>query len=170
VCPLGRRNHAFRKLTSRLDPSNKKLNFCFSREPKVAEEKDDGEDVPARTKVAVLMIALGQETTAEVMKYLTDFEIEQIAQSIAELDVVTTEQEDDVLEEFEQLLIAGKYVSQGGMDFARGALEKALGPRKAQGLLDRVTSTTSSGFYMLGMWIPTRSFRLYPKSTLRQSP
>ena len=35
------------------------------------------------------------------------------------------------------------------MDFARGALEKALGPRKAQGLLDRVTSTTTSGFYML---------------------
>ncbi len=95
------------------------------------------------------MIALGQETTAEVMKYLTDFEIEQIAQSIAELDVVTTEQEDEVLEEFEQLLIAGKYVSQGGMDFARGALEKALGPRKAQGLLDRVNSTTTSGFYML---------------------
>ena len=113
------------------------------------EEDDVGDEVPARTKVAVLMIALGQETTAEVMKYLTDSEIEQIAQSIAELDVVTTEQEDDVLEEFEQLLIAGKYVSQGGMDFARGALEKALGPRKAQSLLDSVTSTTSSGFYML---------------------
>ncbi|MBT5829201.1 MAG: flagellar motor switch protein FliG, partial [Candidatus Latescibacteria bacterium] len=73
----------------------------------------------------------------------------QIAQSISELDVVTTEQEDEVLEEFEQLLLAGKYVSQGGIDFARGALEKALGPRKAQALLDRVNSTTSSGFYML---------------------
>ena len=95
------------------------------------------------------MIALGQDTTAEVMKYLSDYEIEQIAQAITELDVVTTEQEDEVLEEFEQLLIAGKYVSQGGIDFARGALEKALGPRKAQQLLDRVTSTTSSGFYML---------------------
>jgi len=115
----------------------------------LAEEDDVGDEIPARQKVAVLMIALGQETTAEVMKYLTDFEIEQIAQSIAELDVVTTEQEDEVLEEFEQLLIAGKYVSQGGMDFARGALEKALGPRKAQGLLDRVNSTTTSGFYML---------------------
>ena len=111
------------------------------------EEKE--EDIPARKKVAILMIALGQETTAEVMKYLSDFEIEQIAQSITEMDVVTTEQEDEVLEEFEQLLLAGKYVSQGGIEFARGALEKALGPRKAQSLLDRVTSTTSSGFYLL---------------------
>ena len=106
-------------------------------------------EVAARTKVAILMIALGQDTTAEVMKYLSEIEVETIAQSITELDVVTTEQEDDVLEEFEQLLIAGKYVSQGGLDFARGALEKALGPRKAQGLLDRVSSATSSGFYML---------------------
>jgi len=111
------------------------------------EEEDD--IMPARQKVAILMIALGQETTAEVMKYLTDIEVEQIAQSISELDLVTTEQEDEVLEEFEQLLLAGKYVSQGGIDFARGALEKALGPRKAQAVLDRVTSTTSSGFYML---------------------
>ncbi|MBT4137894.1 MAG: flagellar motor switch protein FliG [Candidatus Latescibacteria bacterium] len=111
--------------------------------------EEDSEGMPARQKVAILMIALGQDTTAEVMKYLTDLEVEQIAQSISELDVVTTEQEDEVLEEFEQLLLAGKYVSQGGIDFARGALEKALGPRKAQSLLDRVNSTTSSGFYML---------------------
>lgn len=112
-------------------------------------DEDEHEEMPARRKVAILMIALGQETTAEVMKYLSDIEIEQIAQSISELDVVTTEQEDEVLEEFEQLLLAGKYVSQGGMDFARGALEKAMGPRKAQTLLDRVNSTTASGFYML---------------------
>ena len=114
----------------------------------MAEEEEDRE-IPARQKIAVLMISLGQETTAEVMKYLTDMEIEMIAQSISEMEVVTTEQEDEVLEEFEAMLLAGKYVSQGGMDFARGALEKALGPRKAQALLDRVSSTTTSGFYML---------------------
>ncbi len=114
----------------------------------MAEEEDDHE-IPARQKIAVLRISLGQETTAEVMKYLTDMEIEMIAQSISEMEVVTTEQEDEVLEEFEAMLLAGKYVSQGGMDFARGALEKALGPRKAQALLDRVSSTTTSGFYML---------------------
>lgn len=107
------------------------------------------EMLTARKKVAVLMIALGQETTAEVMKFMGDLEIEQIAQSISELEVVSAEEEEDVLKEFEQLLTAGKYVSQGGMDFARGALEKAMGPRKAEALLDRVTSTTAKGFHML---------------------
>ena len=112
-------------------------------------EEEVAEGLGARARVAILMIALGQETTAEVMKYMNDYEIEEIAQSISELEVVTTEQEDQVLEEFEQLLLAGKYVSQGGMDFARGALERAIGPRRASQLLDRVNSTTTSGFYML---------------------
>ena len=74
----------------------------------MAEENDDDE-VSAGTKVAILMISLDQETTAEVVKYLSDMEIEGIAQKIAELEIVTTEQEDAVLEEFEQMLIAGQY-------------------------------------------------------------
>ena len=72
----------------------------------MAEEEEI--EVAASTKVTILMIALGQDTTAEVMKYLSDIEIEQIAEAIAGLEVVTTEQEDEVLEEFEQLLNAGK--------------------------------------------------------------
>mgnify|MGYP003966187245 CR=1 FL=1 len=120
----------------------------------MADEIDT--ETPTIQKVSILMIALGQDTAAEVMKYLSDLETERIAQAISELDVVTTEQEDEVLEEFEQLLLAGKYVSQGGIGFARGALEKALGPQKAQGLLDRVASTTSGGFYMLRNVDPTQ--------------
>lgn len=35
-------------------------------------------------------------------------------------------------------LVARKYVSYGGIDYARGALEKALGTRKAQAVLKRI--------------------------------
>jgi hypothetical protein len=114
------------------------------KEVAVAEE-DDGEEMSAGLKVAILMISLGQETTAEVMKYLSDIEIERIAQNIAELDVVTTEQEDMVLEEFEQMLIAGQYVSQGGMEFARGALEKAMGWATFNGHTDVVKVLLKAG-------------------------
>jgi flagellar motor switch protein FliG len=37
----------------------------------------------------------------------------------------------------------------GGIDFARGALERALGPERAQQMLDRVTASTTGGFYLL---------------------
>jgi flagellar motor switch protein FliG len=106
-------------------------------------------DMTPRHKVAILMIALGQETAAQILKYLNDYEIEEITQAIAELKTVTTEQEDEVLQEFEQLLAAGHAISRGGIEFARGALEKAFGSKRTQSLLDRVNSTTSNGFYML---------------------
>ncbi len=110
---------------------------------------DDSPEIPPMDKVAILFVALGQEVAGEVMKFLSEFEIEDITQSIANLKTVTSENQDKVLEEFEQHLLAGEWISQGGMDFARGALERAVGPRKAQEILDRVASTVSSGFYML---------------------
>jgi flagellar motor switch protein FliG len=111
----------------------------------------DGEEhaLDPSQKVALLMVALGQENAAEVLKYLTDYEIEDITHSITELKHLPIELQDEVLADFEQHLLAGEYMSQGGVDFARGALERAVGPRKAQEILDRIMSTVSSGFYLL---------------------
>jgi len=117
-----------------------------------ANQSDDEEEeagLPTMQKVAILFVALGQESAGEVMKFLSDYEIEEMTQAVASLKNVTVEMQDKVLEEFEQHLVAGEWVSQGGMDFARGALERAVGPRKAQEILDRVSSQVSSGFYML---------------------
>ena len=106
-------------------------------------------ELSPREKVAVMMVALGQEGAADIMKFLTDYEIEDITQTIAELKHLPVDVQDEVLGEFEQHLLAGEYMSQGGVDFARGALERAVGPRKAQEILDRVMSSVSSGFYLL---------------------
>ena len=100
-------------------------------------------------KVAILFVALGEDVSGEVMKHLTDFEIEEITQAIAGLQNIGTDTMDSVLEEFEQSLLAGEWVSTGGVDFARQALERAVGPSKAQEILDRVSTRVTSGFYML---------------------
>lgn len=114
------------------------------------DELEDQETLlTAMQKVSILFVGLGQETSGEVMKYLNDMEIEEITTGIANLTNVTTEMQSDVLEEFEQHLLAGEWISQGGVDFARGALERAVGPRKTQEILDRIASTVSSGFHML---------------------
>ena len=114
------------------------------------DEQEEGEaELPLIQKVAVIMVALGEEVSGEVMKHLGDYEIEEITQAIAGLKSVNVELTDRVLEEFEQHLMAGEWVSQGGADFARAALERAVGPRKAQEILERVTSKVSSGFYIL---------------------
>lgn len=112
--------------------------------------EDEGEEgLTLVQRVAIVMLALGEETSGEVMKYLTDREVEEITEALATLKNVSAEVMDKVLEEFEAGLMAGNWVSQGGVDFARQALERAVGPRKAQEILDRISSTVTSGFYIL---------------------
>ena len=117
------------------------------KESKQAQQEES--TLSPQQKVAVLMVALGQENAADVMKFLTDYEIEEITQTITEIKYLPSGLQDEILAEFEQHLLAGEYMSQGGVDFARGTLERAVGPRKAQEILDRIMSTVSSGFYLL---------------------
>ena len=113
------------------------------------EGAEEQAELPLEQKVAIVMVALGDEVSGEVMKNLNDYEIEEITQAIAALKSISTEVMDQVIEEFEQDLMAGEWIGQGGIDFARSALERAVGPRKAQEILERVGSRVSSGFYML---------------------
>jgi flagellar motility protein MotE (MotC chaperone) len=114
-----------------------------------AADKAEEEGLSTLHKVAILMVAPGEESSGQVMKFLSDFEIEEITQAIAALKNVTPAVMDQVLEEFEQHLLAGAWMAQGGVDFAREILERAVGPRKAQEILDRVNTRTTSGFYIL---------------------
>ena len=118
-------------------------------EKELAGLEEEEFELPLMQKVAILFVALGEESSCEVTKYLSDFEIEEITQAIASLGTISPATMTQVLEEFENSLIAGEWVSTGGVDFARSALERALGPRKAQDILDRVSTRVTSGFYML---------------------
>jgi len=113
-----------------------------------SQDKSDM-DLPLSQKIAIIMVALGEEASGEVMKHLGEHDIEAITQSIASLKNIPVDTMDRILEDFETHLMAGEWISQGGVDFARAALERAVGARKAQEILDRVATQTSSGFYIL---------------------
>ena len=117
--------------------------------PELEVSKDSEKEIPLLQRVAIIMVALGEEASGQVMKCLSDFEIEEITQAIADTRNVTPQVMDLVLEDFEQHLMAGHYISQGGLDFAREVLERAVGSRKAQEILERVNTRASSGFYIL---------------------
>ena len=49
------------------------------------EVEDDSNEIPLLQKVAIVMVALGEDTSGEVLKHLDDYEIEDITQAIAGL-------------------------------------------------------------------------------------
>jgi len=92
-------------------------------------------------KAAILMIALGSERSAEVVKHLGDVEIEQLTLEMANVRKVSPDQRDYVVEEFHQMCIASDYIAQGGIEYARDVLERALGESRAFDIISRLATS-----------------------------
>ena len=92
-------------------------------------------------KAAAVIIALGAEKASLVYKYMEDEEVEQLTLEVARLGVLSTQQTEDVLNEFYQLCLTNKAVTEGGLEYARAVLEKADGEQAAAELLGKVTKS-----------------------------
>lgn len=96
-------------------------------------------------KVAALMVLLGPDVSAEIMKNIEDEELlEQITIDIASLNRVERALLEPILDEFHTLFQAKDMVSTGGMDYAKTILENAYGKNHARRLLDRLTDIMDS--------------------------
>jgi flagellar motor switch protein FliG len=102
------------------------------------------------TKAAVMMVTLGAEACAQIFRTLEEDDIEVLTAEIARLDGITSETRERVLEEFHQMAVAQKFILQGGVDYAKAALEAAVGPRRAREILEKVQSSIRhTGFSLL---------------------
>jgi flagellar motor switch protein FliG len=94
-----------------------------------------------RQKAAALLITMGTEVSAQVFKHLNEEEIETLTLEIANTRKITAEERQVVLDEFYQLALARDYISQGGIEYARDVLTKALGDDKAIDVINRLTAS-----------------------------
>lgn len=91
-----------------------------------------------RRKAAILMVSMGTELSALVFQHLEQDEIEALTLEIVRVGRIDAETRDEVLTEFGQMFMAQKYIAAGGVEYAQGVLEKALGERRSREVLDRV--------------------------------
>lgn len=96
-------------------------------------------ELSGKEKAAMLLIALGPERSAEIFKHLKEDEIEQLTLEIANIRTVSPEDKERVLEEFYQICLAQNYIAEGGINYAKEILEKALGTQKALDVLNKLT-------------------------------
>ena len=94
-----------------------------------------------RRKAAVLLVALGPELAARVLRHLSEEEIEALTFEIAGLSGVTAGEREAVMAECYEAAMAHRYVSAAGVQYARELLEKSVGAQKAAELLDRLTAS-----------------------------
>lgn len=92
-------------------------------------------------KAAILLIALGPEKSATIFKHLKEEEIEELTLEIANTRSVTPQVKEEIINEFYEVCLAQQYIAEGGINYAKELLEKALGEEKAMDVIGRLTAS-----------------------------
>lgn len=103
-------------------------------ETQEANSKNKGLD--GVKKAAILMISLGPETSAQIMKQLPDSYIQKVSYEIANMDHVSREDREAIVNEYLEMSQAREYILDGGFDYAKNLLNKALGTSRAKEVID----------------------------------
>ena len=106
-------------------------------------------------KAATVIVALGTDKASRIYQYMNPDELEQLTIEVAKLGYVAPEQTEMVLEDFYQMCLANKAITEGGLEYARSVLQKAFGNHEAEQLLNKVTKAlTNRSFSFLNKTDP----------------
>jgi flagellar motor switch protein FliG len=100
--------------------------------------KSESDNLAGLRKAAILLVVLGEQTSADLLQHLTEDEVQKVSREVARLTAISSEQAEIVLQEFHHISTAGDYVARGGIDYARKLLLRAFSPDQAKKLLDRL--------------------------------
>lgn len=97
--------------------------------------------ISGRRKVAIALVALGPELSAQVLRHMREEDIEEISLEIATMGKIPPQVTDSVLEEVHEFVTAQKYVSEGGISYAKEILERVLGSARAIEIINKLTAS-----------------------------
>ena len=90
------------------------------------------------TKGAILMLALGEEGAAEVMKFLGPRDVQKLGEAMTAMKAVPQQTVEAVLNDFSEIVERNSTLGLDSDEYIRSVLKKALGDDKANSLLTRI--------------------------------
>ncbi len=108
-------------------------------------------------RAAILLLSIGEEDAAEVMKHLGPREVQKLGATMAKLNSVTRDQVEGVLRSFCELAESQTSLGLEAEDYIRSVLVKALGEDKADSLVDRIMLGKSSKGIESLRWMEPRA-------------
>jgi flagellar motor switch protein FliG len=100
-------------------------------------------------KAAMLLVLLGDKSSAEIIKQLSEDEVQLVSREIARLEAIPADNAEQLLEEFYQMNLAHEFVVRGGLEYAKKMLNQAFGPEVAKKLFDRVSKSVGGEYASL---------------------
>ncbi len=96
------------------------------------------EDLEGLTKAAILLLAVGPERASAVLKSLNPRAVEEVTRELASLGRVSTDLQNDVIEEFYGITIASQFANEGNLEYAKAILSNSLDAKSAERMLGQI--------------------------------
>src|SRR5687767_5004955 len=91
------------------------------------------------SKAAIVLVALGGDLAAPLLRSLRDEQIEAITREIVHLDDIADRERNDILAQCAEAGFPRRGSGGLGVDFARDLLARSIGTQRAADVLARVT-------------------------------
>jgi len=101
---------------------------------------EPGNDISKLTKIqklAILLIILGPDAAAQVLKNLDEHELEAVSAEMSHQTFISQKMQADILKEFSEVALIASTSVRGGLDVTQAILEKAVGSFKASHVINR---------------------------------
>ena len=98
----------------------------------------------ASQKLAAFLVIMGEDAAAEIVKNFDDNERELVCAEMANLPLLDSSQQGEVLQEFTEMAVEARSGISGSVDFTRSVLEKSVGLFKAAEIIGRVGTARTS--------------------------
>lgn len=99
---------------------------------------DDLSEIDGVTKAAILLLSVGADSAASVLKHMPAERVEEVTRSLAGLGRVPDRIQNAVVEEFYSISIATQYANEGSLSYAKMLLQNSLDPGTADRLLSQI--------------------------------
>jgi flagellar motor switch protein FliG len=108
-------------------------------------------------KSAILMMLLGEEEAAEILKHLSPKEVQHLGAAMYSVRNTDQEMVNAVLDEFLAIIKKQTSLGLGAGNYIRNVLNRALGEDKAQSVLSRITPASSERPIEILDWMDARA-------------
>ncbi len=121
------------------------------------DDKDAFERLTGTQKSAILMMLIGEEEAAEILKNLSPREVQHLGSAMYSVQGLGQDLVNQVLDEFLAIIKEQTSLGLGAGNYIRNVLTKALGDDKAQSVLTRITPTSQERPIEILDWMDARS-------------
>jgi flagellar motor switch protein FliG len=108
-------------------------------------------------RAAVLLMSLGEENAAGVLKHMGPKEVQRIGTAMASLQSISRQDMNVVLQDFVKTVGEQTSLGVGSDEYIRKVLTSALGDEKAGGVIDRILKGRSSKGLEALKWMDARA-------------